>query len=140
MIRAYADADLNEVLDAWYEASLVAHSFLPAEFFVAEREEIANRWLPVAETFVYELDSYVVGFVALIGNEVGAIFVHPGHHRQGIGRALMDHAKTLRPNLELDVFENNAIGRHFYDAYGFSFVSAHRDSATGQTQHRLRLK
>jgi putative acetyltransferase len=139
VIRRYADADLDDVLDVWYEASVVAHSFLPAEFFVSERAQIADRWLPMARTFVYERDERVVGFLALIGNEVGALFVHPDHQRQGIGRALMDHARSLSPILELDVFEMNVIGRRFYAAYGFQPVGAHSDPETGHTQHRLHL-
>lgn len=138
-IRAYRETDLDEVLDAWYTASVVAHSFLPTEFFPAERERVATQWLPMAETHVAEIDGHVVGFVALVGNEVGAIFLRPDHHGRGIGRALMDHARARRPMLELDVFERNEVGRRFYDAYGFEFVSAHPDPLTGETQHRLRL-
>lgn len=140
MIRDYADADLDEVLDAWYEASLVAHSFLPADFFVAERSELADRWLPAADVFVYELDGRVVGFVALLDREVGGLFVHPDHQGQGIGRALVDHARSLRPRLELDVFAENDVGRRFYAAYGFEQVGTHIDPQTGHEQHRLRLR
>ena len=74
-----------------------------------EREQIVTRWLPVAETWVYERDGSVVGFIALIGNEVGGIFVDPSVHRQGIGRSMMDHARALREELELDVFKANVL-------------------------------
>ena len=77
-------------LDVWYRSSLIAHSFLTEEFFAAERQEIAHDLLPMTETTVYESDGRVVGFVSLIENEVGAIFVDPDHQRRGIGRALMD--------------------------------------------------
>ena len=139
MIRAFDDADLHDIVEAWYRASLVAHSFLTSEFFETEREQIATQWMPSAETYVYEVDDHIVGFVALVGNDVGAIFVHPDHQRHGIGHALMDHATTLRPSLELEVFEENMIGRSFYAAYGFEFVSARPEETTGHTVHRLRL-
>lgn len=139
MIRPYAPDDLDRVLDVWYRASLVGHSFLTEEFLAAEREEIADRWMPLADTFVYELDGSIVGFVSLVGNEVGAIFVDPDHHGRGIGRALMDEARARRPYLELAVFEANEIGRRFYDAYGFRFVERHLHEPTGQTELRLRL-
>ena len=80
MIRAFGEGDLEELLDVWYRASLVAHSFLSQEFLEAERREIADHWLPVPETMVYQIDGRVVGFLALIGNEVGAVFVDPDHH------------------------------------------------------------
>jgi putative acetyltransferase len=139
MIRPYTAGDLDELLEAWYRASLIAHSFLTEEFFVEERQQIAEQWLPMAETMVYEFGGRVVGFVALIGNEVGAIFVHPECQGRGIGRALMDWARASRPFLELDVFEANVIGRRFYERYGFEEVGRHVDGPLGQTQLRLRL-
>lgn len=121
---------------------MIAHSFLTEEFFERERREIAERWLPVAETVVVEeddSDGRVVGFLSLIGNEVGAIFVDPDVQGRGIGRALIDHAREVRPYLELDVFEANSIGRRFYEASGFEFVERHMNAEVGQPEHRLRL-
>ena len=119
MIREYEDKDLAELLDAWYSASMVAHPFLSEEFFEQERENIVSIHVPNAETWVYELDGIVIGFIALIENEVGAIFLDPKFHGRGIGRALMDHARNQRSELELDVFKENVIGRNFYKKYGF---------------------
>jgi len=139
VIRSYTIDDLGAVLDVWYRASLIAHSFLPEEFFEEERRQIAERWMPMAETAVGETDGRVVGFLSLIDNEVGAIFVDPDYQGCGIGRALMDHARSLRPFLEVNVFEANSIGRRFYDAYGFEFVDRHINDITGQPELRLRL-
>lgn len=139
MIRPYADEDLEELLDVWYRASLIAHSFLGEEFLASERRDVAGHWLPMAETMVYEADGRVVGFLALIGNEVGAIFVDPDYQGRGMGRALMDRARESRPFLELNVFEANTVGRSFYDAYGFELVDRHIHQASGQPELRLRV-
>jgi len=139
VIRPFTSGDIEELLDVWYRASLIAHRFLTEELFEDERAEIIERWLPSAETNVYEADGGVVGFIALIGNEVGAIFVDPDHQGRGIGRALMDHVRRSRPFLELDVCEANGIGRRFYDAYGFQVVDRYVDDGTGQSGLRLRL-
>lgn len=139
MIRPYAPADLDDVQDVWYAASLIAHPFLSEEFLSTEREEIADQWLPIAETIVYQHDGTIVGFLALVGNDVGAIFVLPEHQGSGIGRALMDQARASRPFLELDVFEANSIGRRFYEAYGFRRVDRHIHEETEQNVLRLRL-
>jgi len=140
MIRPYNDDDLAELLDVWYRASLVAHPFLTEEFFETERRQIAENWIPVAETTVFDTDGRVVGFLTLVGNEVGAIFVDPRYQRLGIGRALMDSARESRPFLELEVFEANSTGRRFYAAYGFEFVGRHVEPATGQPALRLRFE
>ena len=140
IIRKYADPDCDGVIEAWYAASLVATPFLSDEFMSEERGDIRTKWLPMAETWVSDVDGTVAGFISLIGNEVGAIFVHPDYQGQGIGRALMDHAASLRDELVLDVFEENAVGRRFYDRYGFQFESKHLHDDTGHMQFRLSYK
>ena len=93
MIRKYEDKDAGELLEAWYSGSQVGHPFLNPDFFELERENILALYLPNAETWVFELEGVVVGFIALIGNEVGAIFVDSKFHRLGIGRQLMAHTE-----------------------------------------------
>lgn len=139
MIRSYRPEDIDRVMEVWYQASLIAHPFLGAEFLETERKAIIEQHMPVAEVYVYARDGVVLGFIALLDHEVGAIFVEPKHQGQGIGCALMDHARQLKGDLELDVFKKNRIGRRFYDRYGFEFVEEvfHEDS--GQPQLRLRL-
>ena len=139
MIRKYEAKDLEDLLDVWYSASQVAHPFLNEDFLEQERKNIAELHIPTAETWVYEIDNLVVGFIALIGNEVGAIFVKPDLHGKGIGRELMEHAKSIRTYLELDVFKDNKIGRNFYDKCGFLKVSEHLHEETGFMQLRLKL-
>ena len=139
MIRKYAPADKDALLAVWYESAQVAYPFWTPAMFDDERQAIADRFLPMAETYVYERAGTVVGFISLMDNEVGGLFVAPRCHREGIGRALMDRARASRAHLELDVFEANAIGRAFYDRYGFGVVGEHVDEATGLRVLRLRL-
>ncbi len=139
MIRPYDDPDLQQLLETWAAASAIAHPFLTAEFIAQERENIPNIYLPNAETWVFEQEEQVVGFVALIGNEVGAIFVHPDYQRAGIGSSLMGKAKSIRTELEVQVFVANKIGRAFYAGYGFQLVEELFHEPTGQQLLRLSL-
>lgn len=136
-IRPYRTTDLDAVMDVWDRASAIAHSFLPDGFLAEERTKVAERWMPVAEVYVAEEDR-IVGFIALLDTEVGAIFVDPDRQGLGVGRSLMDHARQTRPHLELDVFEENEIGRRFYAAYGFRQIGRHVHESTGHTLLRLR--
>ena len=130
MIRKYQTEDLEAVLSVWASASAVGHPFLMTEFLAKERENIAERYLPSAETWVWEADGRVAGFIALVNNEIGGLFVDPMLHGRGIGRGLVDHARRLRGELEVEVFEANAVGRAFYRACGFVELRqyVHRES------------
>ncbi|MEH6344864.1 MAG: GNAT family N-acetyltransferase [Bermanella sp.] len=140
IIRQYHHNDLTSVLSAWENASKLAHPFLTSEFTNQERKNIPNLYLPNADTWVAEVDNVVVGFIALIGNEVGAIFVQPEFHGKRFGKALMDKAKTLHSTLEVEVFKANTIGRKFYRQYGFEFMQETLHVATGNQLLRLDYK
>jgi putative acetyltransferase len=137
MIRKYRETDCEAIIQVWFAASLVATPFLSDEFLTEERDNIRKIWLAKAETWVFETAGNVVGFISLIGNEVGAIFVHPDKQGHGIGRAMMDHAASLRDDLYLDVFEENAVGRRFYGQYGFQIERKHVHEQTGHAQIRM---
>jgi len=139
VIRRYDPGDRAALLAVWVDSAAVAHPFWTAARFEDERRDIVEQFLPVAETYVFERNGAVVGFISLLGNEVGGIFVAPQYHGQGIGTALMDWARDSRDVLELDVFEANEIGRAFYAAYGFAVVEQRVDEATGLPVLRLRL-
>ena len=139
MIREYRSADCEEVVNVWARASALAHPFLGQEFLELERNNIPEVYLPIAETWVWETDGRVVGFMSLLGNEVGAIFVDPEFHRSGIGRALVHRARTLRGELEVEVFERNSSGRAFYAKLGFEFMHRKVHGQTGFEVLRLRL-
>ena len=138
-VRAYEPRDLEAILAAWENASRLAHPFLAEAFLEQERFNIPNLYLPNAETWVVEQAGQVVGFIALIGNEVGAIFVQPANQGTGAGRAMMDHAKDLQGELEVEVFKANSLGRKFYDRYGFVLIEEKNHEPTGNELLRLRF-
>lgn len=140
MIRTLQKQDLEDVLATWEAASRVGHQFLSEEFLRLERQAIPDQYLPAAETWVWETSGRVVGFISLLGHEVGALFVDPRFHGLGIGHALMDHVWKLHGVLEVEVFMANTIGRAFYERYGFTLMHEKVHVPTGFTLLRLRLQ
>lgn len=138
-IRHYEPTDLDAVLDTWEVATRLAHPFMSNEFIALERINVAEIYMPNTDTWVAELNGKVRGFVALMGNEVGAIFLDPELHGNGIGKALMDKAQSLHRSLELEVFVVNKRGRHFYEKYGFIQVAESMHEPTGQPVLRLKF-
>ena len=136
-IRKFIEPDTPNILSCWESASKLAHPFLQQDFLEQERYNIPNIYLPNTETWVAEVDSDVVGFLSLMGSEVAAIFVDPAFHGKRIGLALMNKAKELRGNLEVEVFKDNSIGRNFYAIYGFELMSESIHEQTGNRLLRL---
>lgn len=137
-IRQYNSSDLQAVLDSWEVATRLAHPFMTEDFIAQERINTKEIYLPNTDTWVAEIDGKVEGFIALMGNEVGAIFLQPSLHGLGIGKALMDKAKKLHSDLEVEVFKENAIGRRFYAKYGFKYFNESLHEPTGQKVIRLK--
>lgn len=138
MIKRYEPSDCDELLDVWERATRSAHPFLRDDFLEVERRNIPHVYLPVAETWVWLADAHVAGFISLLGNEVGAVFVDPKSHRSGIGRTLMERAKDLRTELEVEEFERNPKGVAFYSSLGFSVVHRNVHEPTGFDVVRMR--
>ena len=140
MICLYHEEDMKSILDVWYQASLIAHPFLTEAFLQEEKTKLREIFLPNSQTWVYKEEAQVVGFISLVDNEVGGIFIRPSKQRQGIGKALMDKACSLHDSLELEVFAANKSGRAFYAKYGFVPIKKYREDRTGQTMIRLRYE
>jgi ribosomal protein S18 acetylase RimI-like enzyme len=72
-----------------------------------------------SETWVAEVDGSVVGYALVDGAWLDHLYVLPSHAGQGIGSALLDLVKSLRPDgFGLWVFESNEPARRFYRRHG----------------------
>ncbi|MEH6546894.1 MAG: GNAT family N-acetyltransferase [Sneathiella sp.] len=132
MIRKYKPEDTDGLINIWQSANAFAHPFLSKSFVERVQNDLQTLYLPNAETWVLEDNGTAIGFTALIGNEIGGLFLNPTFHRRGFGRALVDHAFKLKGSLKVEVFEKNATGRQFYDAYGFTETNRHLHGASGE--------
>tara|TARA_R110002073_G_scaffold4213_4_gene28084 strand:- start:45219 stop:45638 length:420 start_codon:yes stop_codon:yes gene_type:complete len=123
MIRKYKEIEIPILLDIWEQASKVAHPFLDAEFSQMVKKAMSEMYLPNSDTWVYEESNVIVGFISMAENEIGGLFVYPKHHSKGIGTALINHINQFHTTLEVEVFEQNEIGKPFYEKYGFKKIN-----------------
>jgi ribosomal protein S18 acetylase RimI-like enzyme len=87
------------------------------------RPLLGGRFLARAELWVAEDEGWVVGFAGVSGNELTHLYIDPRAQNRGIGTALLDQMKSLRPErLELWVFQENDGARRFYERHGFQLV------------------
>ncbi|MGY6708519.1 MAG: GNAT family N-acetyltransferase [Rhizobiaceae bacterium] len=118
-IRAYGPADKQRLLDIWHRASLEAHHFLPPELLAEHKQMVGEIYLAKAETLVAIRDFLPIGFIGLLGNHIGGLFVDPVHQGGGIGRLLLAHAMRLKGWLDLEVYARNEAALAFYRRLGF---------------------
>jgi GNAT superfamily N-acetyltransferase len=86
------------------------------------------------EVWVAEDENGVIGFAGLTGNELTHLYTDPPAQNRGVGAALMDHAKSVRPErLELWVFQRNEGARRFYERHGFRLLKL--TDGTGNMEH-----
>ncbi len=131
MIREYTSNDTDALIAIWEPANALAHPFLASEFVAFVKDAMRNMYLPNAETWVAEENGKPIGFIAMIGNEIGGLFLDPAHHGHGHGRAMVDHVVGLKGPLRVEVFKDNKVGRPFYERYGFEFVEEYLHEQSG---------
>jgi ribosomal protein S18 acetylase RimI-like enzyme len=119
VIRRYADEDRDRVLDIWLAASRIGHPFLSEDELAAQRKATREIYLPMAETWIAVAQDKPVGFIGLLDNSIGGLFVDPEAQGRGIGTALVDHATKLKGTLDVEVFAENPIAPSFYRRRGF---------------------
>lgn len=74
---------------------------------------------PGRELWVAVRGDLLLGFVLLDGEWVNLLFVHPDRPARGVGAALMDLVKGLRPEgFGLRVYQENEQARAFYRKHG----------------------
>lgn len=138
MIRGFQNSDMETVLDIWLQASIKAHHFVHADYWKSQLNNMRNIYIPASETYVYEVESRVVGFYALNENILAAVFVLPTYQGQGIGKALLAHAKSRRQQLTLSVYKENESSYRFYLSQGFEMVSEQLDQHTGHPEYTMK--
>ena len=108
MIRKFETRDLDTVMQIWLHGNLDAHAFIPASFWTDHFEMVRNM-LPQVELYVHEDKDtrQIDGFIGLAGNHIEGIFVAKAARSKGVGKALLDHAKLLKPSLTLNVYQKN---------------------------------
>jgi len=123
IIRPYRPADFEPVTTLWRRARVRAlpefhaRKGHPAE---AEREYFREVILVKDDLWAAEVNGRPAAFMAIAGDFIDHLYIDPDHQRQGIGQALIGHARRLSPSgLRLFTLQINANARVFYEKRGF---------------------
>ncbi len=132
MIRNLENKDIDKIMDIWLKSTIKAHDFISEEYWKNSYNTVKDIYIPIAETFVYEDDEDIKGFISIINNEfIGALFVDVDAQSNGIGRCLIDYALHKYKKLDLAVYKDNKKSVDFYIHRGFKIIKeqVNEDSA-----------
>ena len=138
MIRKLEETNLDAVMQIWLDTNIKTHDFISAEYWSGNYEMVRSL-LPEAEVYVYEDDSTgeIVGFIGLMDTFVAGLFVKDGMQSKGIGKQLVDYAKSKKERLSLTVYQKNERAVRFYLRERFVAADEQVDENTNEIEHVL---
>ncbi|EPY02408.1 acetyltransferase [Magnetospirillum fulvum] len=139
-IRPSAGHDLPHVMEIWRRAVDATHHFLSPEDRVAIEAELSTFLPQVSLTLAVDQSDRPLGFMFLHDGHMEALFIHPDHHGQGIGTALVAEALARHPELTTDVNEQNSQAIGFYQRLGFERIGRSDKDGQGRPYPLLHLR
>lgn len=138
MIRTATAEDIPRLTDIWRRAATLAHPFIPAGFWASRAEAMARRLAAAESLEVLEVEGRAIGFAALDGDHLEALYIDPEVQSYGHGSRLMAHAMARHARLTLCVYSRNVRAVSFYHRLGFRAVAQRREPEAGEEETLMR--
>lgn len=126
VIRPYALDDFDALTRLWRAARELAFPDFMRRVphtFEEDCNYFRNVILQNNDVWVIEVDGRVAGFMAIAGDFVDQLYIHPDFQRCGLGKMFLNYAKRLSPeHVWLYTLQINKNGRAFYEENGFVAV------------------
>ena len=136
MIRKMEEKDIPDVLQIWLETNIRAHNFIEKEYWTGNYEMV-KQILPEAEVYVYEdeKNGQIAGFIGMNNQYVEGLFVKESAQSRGIGKQLLDHAKSRKTELRLSVYQKNMRAVCFYLRENFLIQAEEMGEDTNEKEY-----
>ena len=122
MIRGHRPGDVDAIVEL-YERSFRTLTLLPRLHTLEEHRAWFGQVVDQRETWVWEAEGAILGFIVLGDATVDYPYVEPEMTGRGIGSALLDQAKRRRrAGFCLWTFQKNAGACRFYERHGLRLI------------------
>lgn len=136
MIRNLENKDIDKVMDIWIKSTTKAHDFICKEYWQNNYKTVKDVYIPMSETFVYEDEEGIKGFISIINNEfIGALFVDIDFQGKGVGKKLINYAIDKYKKLKLAVYKENKKSVEFYINRGFKIIEEQVNDDSGYNEY-----
>ena len=140
MIRNIENKDIDKIMDIWLKSAIKAHDFIDEEYWNKNYNTVKDVYIPMSDTFVYEDEENIKGFISIINNEfIGALFVDIDCQGNGIGKKLINYAMNKYKKLNLAVYKDNKKSVDFYMNRGFKIVKEQEDEDSGYKEYIMEI-
>lgn len=134
MIRELNEEDIARTARIWLETNITAHNFIPSQYWQSKFDMVKGMLLQ-SEVYVYKNEKKIQGFIGMDVEYILGIFVPQEVQSQGIGKLLLDFAKSRKEKLCLDVYQKNTRAVRFYQREGFEIRREGLDEDTGEEEY-----
>lgn len=141
-LRPADPSEAADLADLYTAARVAAVPQMPPALHTNDEDRawMARQLAGSHEAWLAERDSEVVGYALLTPTWLDHLFVRPDLVGEGIGSALLDLVKALRPQgFCLWVFESNSGARRFYARHGLLELERTDGSGNEEKQPDVRL-
>ena len=119
-IRKAQLEDHQTLLAIWEQSVRASHDFLSEQDIQLLIPMVRDQALPGLEVWVLcDESSAPIGFMGLDNNKLEALFISPTSFRRGGGKLMLEYARKLKGELQVDVNEQNPSAVAFYLSNGF---------------------
>ena len=137
MIRNFKPQDIDRVMEIWLDTNIKTHDFVKSQYW-KDNFNMVSEMISKSTVYVYEQDGMIQGFVGLVDEYIGGIFVTSEAQSKGVGSQLLQMCKSKHQNLTLSVYKNNLRGVKFYLRENFSQISEQIDQNTGELEYTMK--
>ncbi|SDO48084.1 GNAT family N-acetyltransferase [Alkalicoccus daliensis] len=137
MIRLNNNAELEEMMDIWYEGSVTAHGFVDAKYWASQRNDMKLKYFPLAENYIIRNETEIIGFVSMVDNYLAALFVNALYQGMGYGKELLDYVKDQYDFIQLKVYKKNFRAADFYLRNSFVVKKELLDENTKEEEYLM---
>lgn len=133
--------DFAELIRVWEASVRATHDFLPENYITLLRHLLEAQYLGAVNLFCTR-DSHlrITGFAGTTPGKLEMLFIAPDQRGTGLGKQLLDYAMEHFHITELDVNEQNAQARGFYERQGFEVVGRTELDGLGRPHPILRMR
>lgn len=142
IVRPADPTESETLLDRWLRSVQATHTFVSADDIESMIPHVRS-YLSSGSAAIWvacDESGTAMGFMGLSGSKMDALFLAPEYHGRGFGRLMVRHALSLRPDLTVDVNEQNTAARRFYEACGFVVAGRSELDEQGRPYPLLHLR